>query len=484
MWLPFVIASFLLAACGGQAPPETGAPPVSTPQGSVAPQASTTPAAAEPSAAPQVTFPAALSVADDEMRDALLAAGLGAADAEFLAMTGIVAESLDPLHHRVLQTFANGDTLELEFSVEPIDGAPLGAVFTSATTADGVVFSYRYDVDGTGAPQELTDAQAAQALTRLLSVLGSGSAPPLVAEGGKSTFRILVEGVAKQGGKELVTKLAKTIDAKFPKLPVGVNNLWKAIKQGGYVMDAYLANQVASEAIQTLLALRQCVVSPTDQRTIRQYADFPGDRSRMLEQVDDAISDVKAMGAVMTIGPGTKSAAGHFGITALSFVISPGFSAANDRLSRLISERVAEVAAGVVPCSGKAGWAFEVATGGVRMSGRKCGSIGGTWIATSVTKEGGSDITVTYTFDVDEVAMRGTWKIDLRGGSPGMTIRAAAAGDIRKVKVSPDGTVWFDIESPQTIKHLITTPDQSFVVDVPWTGQLPFNWPPDPSACD
>lgn len=474
-------ATLILAGCGGaQTDPSGPSPSAGAPTSSPAPTA--TPAAASPAA----TFAPPLAEPDPAVLAALLAEGAGEADAAILAMTGIAVEAPDPLHYRLLLSFVTGELLELLISVDAADGATEPAAFSSATAPDGGVFSLRYPLDATGAPPELTDALAAQALGRLLAGAPEGAGP--IAAGDKSTLRILVEGTFKQGAKELVSATGKWLDKRFlEKTPVGANAIWKSIKQGGYVYDAAMTAADVEQALDTLDALRDCVAAPSDPKVRQQYSDFPEDQTRLLDQIDDAKSDVSWMGLWKQVAPATKSAASVASLPALSFIISPGFSAANDQLSQLMANRVAEIAKQVTPCGRRGGWTIDYRSGSIRVTGQKCGGLGGTWKSRHVQETGDGRLVYDFTFQVSEATLDGTWSMALRFTSPNLISTANPSGRITDVELRPDGQVVFQVEWPPTIRQttVVLDPKATFVNDLPMPdGVFPFNWKPTATGCD
>lgn len=459
-WLPLVVAALLFSACGGQAPDTASGTPAQAGATGTLPVATDPPPTDGPTPAPPATFAPVIAEADPVLLAALMADGLSEADAELFATTAIVTEQQDPLHYRVLETFATGDQLELSVAIEANSGPPVAPAFTSATTADGVRFSYRFAVDLADAPAELTDALAVADLGELLAAAAGG--PVLVAAGGDSTVRVLIDGSLRQAAKE-------------------------AFRQVFFVKDAAENFRDVKGALDALGALEDCVNAPSDPAVRKQFQEFPGDRQLLLDQIRDAVRDVQRMGAVMQLGPATKSGAAVANLNVLSFIIARGFTEANNQLLELIAARVAEIAGQVTPCKKKGGWTTDRQSGSIRMSGQKCGSLGGTWKARQVQELSGQRLVVNYTFVVDEVTLTGTWKLAMRVTSPGIVSTANASGQIGDVELRDDGHVLFLVEWPPTIRQktvVLTDPPQTFVSDLPMPDGFPFNWRPTPTGCD
>lgn len=337
----FVIC-LLLVACGG------GATPL----------ASSTSAPAGPGATPN---PALL--AD------LTASGVAADDAAFLASTSVEGASSGPGKAKIVEHLLSGDTTEFTVSIAAATGGTPGLVSaTSSTTADRIEVHLEYLVSAEGMSDDVRQSlEGITAAARRVAALGDPG-PVLTAD--VSVYQVLVDWATSKAESTARDSSIKAILESVTPGKAGL--LMKLIKAGFTVEKGTKLSDKLDAQLAELDRLAECAMNPTNPLTKKQYAEDPGARDRILEQIQNARNELIANTIVMQLGV-LNGYAASFGPKWLGFAIGPGTAWSKATLEDLNQQRLEEIKRAVTKCECQGG----LSTGGGQSAGGGPGATDG-----------------------------------------------------------------------------------------------------------
>jgi hypothetical protein len=301
--------------------------------------------------------------ADPRFRDEILALGLDEATAAFMAQTLSTVDVTDAhtfvVHHEMPSGAVADETYHLVrgSGINPDD--PPTIVYE--VVGDELHYQLRYAID----PAELPDDLRTQVMTGLpvlaetgsstttgsIRLLGLAPVGPMrgtfVAEA-PGTAQAIVDGVISQGKGTAIGKFVKFGEKQgFTKSAAS----YKAFKAGKKVWEAVEANDLITDALDTLKALRECAENPTNPLTQQQHGEDPEARQKVLDELTAVENDIRASTVVMfttmlaSTGSSLVKAAPWLG-----FITTPASNYVKQTNQYLIEDRVRAAADLVVPC--------------------------------------------------------------------------------------------------------------------------------------
>jgi hypothetical protein len=301
--------------------------------------------------------------ADRSFAKSVVAAGFDEATAAFMALTLSTVEVMNARALVVRHAFPNGATGEVTYTLQPgVDLEPGGAPeFSADAGPDDYRFTMRWAVDVASLPADLGDQvlgglpDAVQSIARAddasVRLLGLASTEPLrgvYAADRPGTLEIVANGVISQGKSKAIDKFVKTVeDRGWTKTAKS----YKALKAGKKVWQAVEANDLISQALARLRALRRCAEEPTDPLAQKAYAEDPAEKQRVVSAVDEAEREVRESGMLM-FGALLTTTGSSLIKTApwLGFIVGPANDYIKETNVGLIEEQVRVAEQRVVPC--------------------------------------------------------------------------------------------------------------------------------------
>lgn len=335
---------FVVVACGG------GGSPLSS--------AATVPAA-------PLQTPNASLLAD------LTASGLAPDDAAFLASTSVEATSAGPGKATIIEHLPSRDTTEFTVAIAPAAGGTPGLVSaTSSTTADRIEVHLEYLVSTEGMSDDVRKSlEGIAAAGRQVAAIGD---PPAALTAEVSIYQVLV---AWATSKAESTLRDTSIQAILEKAAPGKGGLLMKLVKAGFTIDkGFKLGDKLDEQLAELDKLAECAMNPTNPLTIKQYAQDPGAKARILQQIQDARNELIANTIVMQLGALNGFAAG-FGPKWLGYAIGPGTAWSKATLEDLNKQRLDEIRRAVTKCECEGG--LSSGGGGSSGGGTGGGSSGG-----------------------------------------------------------------------------------------------------------
>lgn len=312
---------------------------------------------------------------------AVRAAGFDAGTAFVAAATRSSVDVLDSGSFVVTHDLPNGAVAELTYRLSPGTGdtAPEdGVTLTGAEDGDRYVLSLSYAIESDTLPADIRGRVAADADpgstregTGGTIVAGAADRPVAVrAQEAPSTLDVVVDAVISQAVETFEDSVVDRTGSK----PASVS--WEAWKAGNKVWDAVNANDLISQALTKLDALSECAENPANPLTQQQYAQDPGAKAEVLEQLAELKGEIQANAAALflqLLADTGSSLAGS--VKWLGFVVAPATAYIKQTLTSLIGERVREAEA-LVPACTKRSYAISGTIpsqpGSIEVSGTAC----------------------------------------------------------------------------------------------------------------
>jgi hypothetical protein len=344
---------------------------------------------------------------DAARRDTLVAGGLPLEDATFLAATTYEVTGVDDRTARVVEQLASGDTIEFTVNVAPAQSGAAGdATFTSMTTDTEISVFMRHVVDVTTLPDDVRQALTAAAPREIAAI---GWTPLLLA--GESLIEVTINWILKKADSTIrdagIEAVLKNI------VPGQAGSLLKLIKAAFSVEKGIKITAELDALLTALDELEACAKEPTNPLTQQLYQSDPNAKQRLLDQIDEARSEIIANTVVNQLGVLNGFVAGYMppNLKWMGYIMGPALAWSKETLDKINNDRLGEIQRAVPKCDCAVGLSSGGTGGGGSTGG---GSTGGGEGGTSGggTSGGGSGETCQFPY-----TWAGTVDYEIRGSS-------------------------------------------------------------------
>jgi hypothetical protein len=304
-------------------------------------------AAGPATAAPSGDLP--LPSLDVERQTALLADGLEAGEAEFLALTSMVSEVIDDHTYRVVATFPTGDEAELIVTLQPDQvGDPEAIEFSHELVGDDFRFRLGYLVPWDVIPADLHDDIRAGGTALIVDAV-LAMAPTTVAADSNGVG-VIVTGLVKQLYGQASSETARIIDERFQGR-LDVSTTLRMLRALEGVGNALASSADYQDIVRELDAIEKCARNPTNPITQRAYRDDPALLERVLDQISATRAEVKANAAALYLSHLIKTGSSLIrNVPALGFIVGPGTAWSKQALNQVTRKLIDDLRKNVPAC--------------------------------------------------------------------------------------------------------------------------------------
>ncbi len=389
--------------------------------------------------------------ADPGYTDGIVALGLDAATADFMAQTLSTVEVVDGHTYEVHHAFPNGATGDVTYrltqggGISPTDPP----VFNGEAVGDEYRYTLRYAIDPSGLPldlrSQLLDGLPNATLTAsaptagTVRLLGLTPLPPvhaILTADSPGAIDVVVDGLISQTKDAYIDKWVEHAkDKGFTKSAASFG----AFKAGKKVWEAVELNDSVTTALEKLKALRKCAENPTNPLTKKAYGDNPQEQQSVLDDLTRIENDIRDNAMVLFSSLLTDTGSSLIKTAPwLGFVTGPANDYVKGTLQDLMNDYLRQAEQRVVPCghSYSITGSFASTPGGTSLSGKACS------LEKKFTVKSQGDLIGTFTFRPSS-ASKGKW--DYKGRVHGVSISVDASGayTVHLAKDNSSGTLHF-----------------------------------------
>jgi hypothetical protein len=460
-------ALLLLGGCSG-APAGTtagasGVPVQTGGTGSGGPADTGGPGASGPAATPDPAFLAELA-----------GAGLAPEDLALLAATTFEGTTSGPGSATIVEHLGSGDTVTFTVTIAAASGGTPGLVSSSsATTEDRIDVHLEYLISADGMSDEVRaslDGVASARNTTPILVAG-----PLVAAEPSIYQATLDWAINKAKGTVRDTAIKNILKGALPgKAPGAIMGILK----GGLTIER--GAEIASKLNDQLAAIdriEECAKDPTNPLTIKEFAENPAARDRILDHIAQARRELIANTLVMELGVANGYAAG-FGPKWLGYAIGPGTAWSRAILEKLNQRELDTIRNEAPKC--ECPLVTEGVTPPMTWRAEHRANPDNEWLVRGKTSSGGLDETWMYRAIIDPATNEGTYKYESIGSLASGTYTKNGTADAT-LTIQPDGSAITTFRAAD-VRGVITAGGTTQTVTMKVPAAV-FTWKPIGTRC-